>query len=103
MGDTFPGIGITVTKYVSYTFGSNDFVQAVIERGIREGYPITLNATDFRVFITILQKLALHDSVNHKDIPSIPGYGEDGESEPLGDWAWQFLSSIGETLNVEGV
>lgn len=92
-----------MSEYVSYTFGSHDFMQAVIERGIREGYPVTLNATDFRVFVTILEKLALYDSVNHKDIPSIPGYGEDGQLEPISDWAWQFLSSIGETLGVEGI
>lgn len=91
----------------SYTFGSHDFMQAILEKQAKDlpggKYPIELNATDFRVFVTILEKLSLYDSVTHKDIPSIPGYGEDGESEPLGDWAMNFLSAIGETLGVEGI
>ena len=86
----------------SYTFGSPDYISAILEKGQKEKYPIELAATDFRVFITILEKLALYDSVSHKDIPSIPGYG--GEwTEPIGDWAQSWLSGIGETLGVEGI
>jgi hypothetical protein len=49
-----------------------------------------------------LQNLAKYGKVTHKDIESIPGYG--GEFiEPIEDWAWQFLSGIGETLGVEGI
>jgi hypothetical protein len=87
----------------SYTFGSHDFMMAVLEKGTKEKYPIELNATDFRVFVTILEKLSQYDSVNHHDIPTIPGYGEDGESEPIGDWATSWLSGIAETLGIEGI
>lgn len=88
----------------SYTFGSHKFMMAILEKANREApYPITLNRTDFRVFVTILQNLALYDGVSHKDIPSIPGYGEDGESEAIGDWAQSWLSGIAETLGIEGI
>lgn len=91
----------------AYTFGSHDFMMAILENQARDlpggKYPIELNATDFRVFVTILQNLALYDGVSHKDIETIPGYGEDGESEPIGDWAQSWLSGIAETLGVEGI
>lgn len=94
----------------SYTFGSHDFMMAVIEKASLHrnddggsNYPIELNQTDFRVLVTILQKLALYARVTHKDIETIPGYGEDGESEPIEEWAWSWLSGIAETLGVEGI
>lgn len=91
----------------SYTFGSEDFIRALIEAQDRDvlfyKYPVEFSRTDFRVFITILHNLAFYDEVSHKDIPSIPGYGEDGESEPIGDWASSWLSGIAETLGVEGI
>lgn len=94
----------------SYTFGSHDFMMAVLEKAALHrnadgggNYPIELNATDFRVFVTILQKLAMYAKVTHKDIETIPGYGEDGHSEPIEDWATSWLSGIAETLGVEGI
>lgn len=94
----------------SYTFGSHDFMMAILEKQSQlkneyggNQYPMELNTTDFRVFVTILRQLALYDKVTHKDIPTIPGYGEDGGWEPIGDWATSWLSSIAETLGVEGI
>lgn len=94
----------------SYTFGSHDFMMAILEKQSQlkneyggNQYPMELNTTDFRVFVTILQQLSLYDSVTYKQFPSIPGYGEDGESEPIGDWATSFLSSIADSLDVEGI
>lgn len=90
----------------SYTFGSHDFMMAIIEKQMGEllggKYPIELNTTDFRVFITILQKLALYGSVTHKDIESIPGYGND-DMEAIEEWSLSWLSGIAETLGVEGI
>lgn len=98
----------------SYTFGSHDFMMAILEKQAKDlpggKYPIEWNATDFRVFVTILQNLALYGKFTHKDIESIPGYGtvrnesgDDEEWEPIEDWAWQLLSGIAETLGVEGI
>lgn len=90
----------------SYTFGSHEFMMAILEKQMGElpggKYPIELNATDFRVLVTILQKLALYGSVIHKDIESIPGYGND-DMEAIEEWAWSWLSGIAETLGVEGI
>lgn len=96
----------------TYTFGSHDFMMAVLEKANREmPYPIQLNRTDFRVFITILQRLALYGKVTHKDIETIPGYGtvrnddsgDDEEWDPIEHWAMSWLSGIAETLGVEGI
>lgn len=94
----------------SYTFGSHEFMMAVFEAQLKSkdqwggnNYPVEFNTTDFRVFITILQNLALYGKVTHKDIESIPGYGEDGETEAIEEWARSWLSGIAETLDVEGI
>lgn len=86
----------------SYTFGSDEFMKAILEKGTKEKYPIELNATDFRVFVTILQGLANYGVANHKTVPSIPGYGDE-EFEPIEEWAASWLSGIAETLGVEGI
>jgi hypothetical protein len=90
----------------SYTFGSDEFMMAILEKQEKElpggGYPIELNATDFRVFVTILQGLANYGVANHKTVPSIPGYGDE-EFEPIEEWAASWLSGIAETLGVEGI
>jgi hypothetical protein len=65
-------------------------------------YPIQLNATDFKVFVTILKSLAAYSDVSHKEFETILGYG-DGETEPISDWAMEKLSGIAESLGVEGV
>lgn len=84
-----------------YTLGSHDGHMAIIEKAnVGAPYPFSMNMTDFRVFVTILQKLALYDSVSHKDIPSIPGY-DDEETEALGNWAASWYSGIAETLGIE--
>ena len=89
---------------VSFTALSDEFVAAILERGTTDGnYPIELNATDFRVFITILHKLAQYGNVSHKDFPEIPGFGDDDWQEPIEGWAYEWLSGIGDTLNVEGI
>lgn len=93
----------------SYTFGSHDFMMAVIEKQMASkdeyggnNYSITLNTADFRVFVTILQNLALYSKVTHKDIEAIPGF-ESESLEPISEWAWDWLSGIAETLDVEGI
>lgn len=86
---------------MSYTLGSHDGHMAIIEKAnVASRITFSMNMTDFRVFVTILQRLALYDSVSHKDIESIPGYG-DSESEPLGEWAASWYSGIAETLGIE--
>lgn len=92
----------------SYSFDDHNAFMAIIEKASQHrnpdggsNYPIELNATDFRVLVTILRQLALYDKVTHKDIPSIPGYGEDGDMEPIGEWAWSWYSGIAETLGIE--
>jgi hypothetical protein len=89
----------------AYSFGSDEFMAAIYraKNELKEGYPLNLNTTDFTVLVRILKSLALYDGVSHKDIETIPGYGESGESEPIGDWAMNMLSSIAESLGVEGI
>lgn len=96
--------------YQSFTALSDEFVAEVLSRQERmrdeygsNNYPITLNTTDFRVFITILHKLAMYGNVTHKDFPVIPGFGDDDYQEPIQGWAQDWLSGIGDTLNVEGI
>lgn len=93
----------------SYTFGSHEFMMAVLEKASAHrnadggsNYPIELNQTDFRVFVEILRGLALYGVANHKTVESIPGYSND-ETEPIEEWAWSWLSGIAETLGVEGI
>jgi hypothetical protein len=88
----------------SYTFGSPAFMQAV-EQAMRSEdshFGINLNATDFRVFVTLLKSLALYSDVSHKEFETILGHG-DGETEPISEWAMEWLSSIAESLGVEGI
>lgn len=96
--------------FQSFSALSDEFVAEVLRRQEQlkdeyggNNYPITLNTTDFRVFITILQKLALYGNVSHKDFPEIPGFGDDDWQEPIEGWAHEWLSGIGDTLNVEGI
>lgn len=86
----------------SFTFGSDEYYEAVIREGIKDKYPIELNATDFLVFIKILDNLSKFASVSHSDFPVINGYGDDN-TEPIEEWARNIYSSIGETLGIEGI
>ncbi len=91
----------------SYTFGSDNFMSAIALERMRTGenYPITLNDTDFRVLTVILRELALYGEFSRSgrvQVAEILGTGTD-DIEPVEDWAWQFLSGIGETLGVEGI
>lgn len=90
-----------------YTFGSDEFMSAIALERMRTGenYPITLNDSDFRVLTVILKELALYGECSRSTrvaVAEILGTGTD-DIEPIEDWAWQFLSGIGDTLGVEGV
>lgn len=93
----------------SFTALSDEFMAALLkaqgesrdEYG-SNNYPITLNTTDFEVFTKILRSLAQYGSVSHKDFEVIPGFSSE-EEEPIAQWAWDWLSGIGETLGVEGI
>lgn len=96
----------------SYTFGSFDFMNAVAEAQIKNRnefggnqYPMELNTQDFQVFIILLRELALYGeagkSVRNAAL-KILGTGTD-EIEPIEVWAWDMLSSIAESLGVEGI
>lgn len=91
----------------SYTFGSDNFMEAIALERLRTGenYPITLNDSDFRVLTVILRDLAFYGEATRSTrvaVAEILGTGTD-VMEPIEEWAWNFLSSIGETLNVEGI
>ncbi len=91
----------------SYTFGSDNFMNAIALERMRTGenYSITLNDGDFRVFTTILKELALYGECTRSTrvaVAEILGTGTD-DMEPVMEWAWSFLSAIAETLGVEGV
>jgi hypothetical protein len=88
---------------VSYTRNSPEYFKAIMERVTAEPYAMALGGTDMTVFVKMLTAIAQYDSVTHKDIPSIPGYDNEESSEPFGWWADDFLSSIGESVNVEGI
>lgn len=92
----------------SYTFGSDNFMSALAEERMRTGenYPITLNDTDFRVFMAILRDLAFYGEcagTTRDTVAKILGYSDSDIIEPIEEWAWQFLSGIAETLGVEGI
>lgn len=91
----------------SYTFGSDNFMEAVALERLRSGeiYTIGLNDSDFRVFIAILRDLALYGEASRSTrvtVSEILGTGTD-ETEPIEEWAWSWLSGIAETLGVEGI
>lgn len=90
----------------SYTFGSDEFMSAVALERMRTGenYPITLNDTDFRMLTAILRDIALYGEVGKSTRDKAREIlGDSFTSEPLEDWAWQWLSGIGETLGIEGI
>jgi hypothetical protein len=69
-----------------------------------ENYPITLNDKDFRVFTAILKDLALYGEVGKSTRDKVREIiGDSDETEPIEDWAWNWLSGIGETLGIEGI
>lgn len=90
----------------SYTFGSDEFMDRIHDKADMDApYPMTLNRTDFRVFTTILRDLALYGECTRSTrvaVSEILGTGTD-DTEPIEEWAWGWLSGIGETLGVEGV
>lgn len=91
----------------SYTFGSDNFMSAIALERLRTGknYPIGFNDSDFRVFTTILRDLALYGEASRSTrvaVAGILGTGTD-EMEPIEVWAWSLLSSIGDSLGVEGI
>lgn len=96
----------------SYTFGTDEFISAVskAQQRQRNGYggnqfPMQLNTTDFLVFITILRDLAMYGEATRSTrvaVSEILGTGTD-DIEPIEEWAWDMLSSIGESLGVEGI
>lgn len=88
---------------MSFTFGSAEFMEEIFRRGTQRNYPIGLNSTDFKVFVTILHKLALYGGVSHHDFDEVLTFDPLDIEEPIERWAWDFLSSIGETLNIEGI
>lgn len=101
-----------MTEVVSHTFGSDEFMSAVLKRQSESRneyggnqYPIELNTTDFHVFITLLKELALYGEAGRSirvAASEILGTGTD-DDEPIEMWAWSMLSSIAETLGVEGI
>lgn len=91
----------------SYTFGSDNFMEAIALERMRTGenYPIALNDTDFRVFTIVLRDLALYGEASRSTrvaVAEILGTGTD-DVEPIEEWAWGWLSGIGETLGIEGI
>lgn len=101
-----------MTEVEMHTFGSDDFMSAVLKRQSElkneyggNQYPMELNTTDFHVFITILKELALYGEAGRSvrvAASEILGTGTD-DDEPIEMWAWDMLSSIAETLGVEGI
>lgn len=86
----------------SFTFGTDEFIQAILDKGTKEKYPIEFGATNFTVFVKILSSLSRYAEVSHNDFKEIPGYGGE-DTEPIEDWATQILSAIAETLGIEGI
>lgn len=96
-----------MSEMQSYTFGSDNFMEAIALERMRTGenYSITLNDSDFRVLTVILRDIALYGEatgIARSAVAEILGTGTD-DIEPIEDWAWGFLSGIGETLGVEGI
>lgn len=96
-----------MSEIQSYTFGSDNFMEALALERMRTGenYPITLNDSDFRVLTVILRDLALYGEATRSTrvaVAEILGTEAD-DIEPIEEWAWGWLSGIGETLNVEGI
>lgn len=96
-----------MSEMQSYTFGTDNYIEAIALERMRTGenYPITLNDSDFRVFTHILRDLALYGECSRSTrvaVAEILGTGTD-DTEPIEEWAWNWLSGIGETLNVEGI
>jgi hypothetical protein len=91
----------------SYTFGSDNFMEAIaLERmRMQENYPITLNDKDFRIVTEILRGLALYGEVDRHKLNDLVGwrYGGNLDQDPIEEWAWNALSGIGVTLEVEGI
>ncbi len=89
-----------------YTFGSDEFMSAIALERMRTGenYPVTFNDTDFRMFTAILRDVALYGEVGKATRDKAREIlGDSFTSEPLEEWAWNWLSGIGETLGVEGI
>lgn len=81
------------TDRVSFTSMSGDAILAIMGRIARsaernEGYTLNLNATDAKCLVEALSSYVEHE--RHYE----------GQND-LADWAVDFVSSIGETLNVE--
>jgi hypothetical protein len=81
------------TDRVSFTAMSGDAILAIMGRiavhaRYNEGYPLNLNETDAKCLVEALASYV--EEMNRYE----------GENA-LRDWAEQFLSSLGETLNVE--
>jgi hypothetical protein len=96
-----------MSEYQTFTFGSDDFINAIVKAKTDIGlpYPIGMSDTDFHIFILILKELALYGEVGRATrvaVADLLGTGTD-DLEPIENWAWGWLSGIGETLNVEGV
>jgi hypothetical protein len=95
----------------SYTFGSPEFMSAIALERMRTGenYPITLNDKDFRILTTILQQIAIYGDISRSELNDLVGWngenweGNERDIDPISDWAWNWLSGIGETLGVEGI
>lgn len=90
-----------------FTFGSEGFMEALIKKMQSEDshYGINLNMTDFKIFTIILRELALYGEVGRSarvEVAEILGNGTD-DLEPIEEWAWMWLSDIGDTLDIEGV
>ncbi len=80
-------------------------MNALVKAQEGEKYPMELNSKDFHIFILILRELALYGECTRSTrvaVAELLGTGTD-DIEPIEDWAWQFLSAIGETLGVEGI
>lgn len=91
----------------TYTFGSDNFMNALQLERLRTGdhYTISFNSNDFHVLTVILRDLALYGEASRSarvEVAEILGTGTD-DIEPVEDWAWSFLSGIGESLGVEGI
>lgn len=84
------------TDRVSFTSMSGDAILAIMGRISRYaertegGYKLELNATDAKCLV---EALSSYCEEMHRY--------QDSESNALLEWAESFLSSIGETLNVE--
>lgn len=73
----------------SYTSGSSEFISAIIEKGRKAPFTLSLNAHDFRFLVLLLERTSYD---GHTYITKLQA-----------GWADDMLSYIAESLGIEGI